>query len=103
MFTDAVGNLASARVNFRLAGGAQPLMGPVTIGGAHVEMRGGTLQALQVGGARIENAAAMIGEFLSMLSEAAGARLEGIVGYNFLRNYKVVIDYPNQMLSLLSP
>jgi len=35
-----------------------------------------------------------------MLSQAVGVRLDGIVGYNFLRNYKVVIDYPGQLLSL---
>jgi hypothetical protein len=26
--------------------------------------------------------------------------VEHAVGYNFLRNYKVVIDYPNEILSL---
>jgi len=35
-----------------------------------------------------------------MLSQAVGAKLDGIVGYNFLRDYKVVIDYPNELLSL---
>jgi hypothetical protein len=34
------------------------------------------------------------------LSLAVGAKLDGIVGYNFLRNYKVVIDYPGETLTL---
>jgi hypothetical protein len=41
-----------------------------------------------------------VGNFFEVLSNAVGAKLDGIVGYNFLRNYKVVIDYPNQLLSL---
>ncbi len=36
-----------------------------------------------------------------MLSNAIGKKLDGIIGYNFLRNYKVVIDYPNETVSLL--
>jgi hypothetical protein len=31
---------------------------------------------------------------------AIGAKLDGIVGYNFLGNYKVVIDYPGETLTL---
>ena len=36
-----------------------------------------------------------------MLSQVVGTKLDGIVGYNFLRNYKVVIDYPNEVLGLI--
>jgi hypothetical protein len=39
-------------------------------------------------------------DFFPMLSQAIGAKLDGIVGYNFLHNYKVVIDYPGETLSL---
>ena len=35
-----------------------------------------------------------------MLNNAIDAKLDGIVGYNFLRNYSVVIDYPGGLLSL---
>lgn len=37
-----------------------------------------------------------------MLSRAIGVKLDGIVGYNFLRHYKVAIDYPNEKLSLFA-
>ncbi len=43
----------------------------------------------------------MIADFFANLSQVVGAKLDGIVGYNFLRNYKVVIDYPNETLSLI--
>jgi predicted aspartyl protease len=75
-------------------------VGPVTTGGAHVEVKAGNLKSFQIGGARIDNLAVIVGNFFEVLSNAVGAKLDGIVGYNFLRNYKVVIDYPNQLLSL---
>jgi predicted aspartyl protease len=75
-------------------------VGPVTTGGAHVEVKAGNLKSFQVGGARLDNLAVIVANFFEMLSNAVGAKLDGIVGYNFLRNYKVVIDYPNELLSL---
>ena len=73
---------------------------PVTSGGAHVNVTAGVLQSFQVGGAKIDNLAVIVADFFSVLSQAIGAKLDGIVGYNFLRDYKVVIDYPNELLSL---
>jgi predicted aspartyl protease len=73
---------------------------PVTSGGTHVDVTAGALQSFQVGGAKIDNLAVIVADFFSMLSQAVGAKLDGIVGYNFLRDYKVVIDYPNKRLRL---
>jgi hypothetical protein len=53
-----------------------------------------------VGGSKIDNMQVVVADFFAMLSNAVGAKLDSIVGYNFLRNYKVVIDYPNEILSL---
>jgi predicted aspartyl protease len=81
-------------------GVASSPLGPATTGGAHVDVTAGTLKSFQVGGAKIDNMAVVVADFFAMLSQAIGARLDGIVGYNFLRNYKVAFDYPNEMLSL---
>ena len=75
-------------------------VGPVTAGGGQVEVEAGNLKSLQVGGARLDNLAVVVANFFEGLSNAVGAKLDGIVGYNFLRNYKVMIDYPNQLLTL---
>lgn len=75
-------------------------IGPATTGGAHVDVTAGVLQSFQVGGAKTDNMSVVVADFFAMLSQAIGAKLDGIVGYNFLRNYKVVIDYPNELLSL---
>jgi hypothetical protein len=75
-------------------------IGPATTGGAHVDVTAGTLKSFQVGGAKIDNMSVVVADFFAMLSQAIGAKLDGIIGYNFLRNYKVAFDYPNEMLSL---
>jgi predicted aspartyl protease len=84
-------------------GVASSPIGAATTAGAHVDVTGGILQTFQVGGAKIENSNVVVADFFGMLSKAIGAKLDGIVGYNFLRNYKVALDYPNETLSLLPP
>ncbi len=84
-------------------GVASSPIGPATTGGAQVEVTAGVLPSFQVGGARIDQMPVVVADFFTMLSKAAGAKLDGIVGYNFLRNYKVALDYPNETLSLFTP
>jgi predicted aspartyl protease len=76
-------------------------VGQGTTAGAHVAVTAGVLDSFMVGGAKIDNMPVVIADFFAALSEAVGAKLDGIVGYNFLRNYKVVIDYPNERLTLI--
>ena len=76
-------------------------VGAGTTGGAPVDFFAGSLKSFQLGGARIDNMAVVVADFFTMLNSAIGAKLDGIVGYNFLRNYKVVIDYPGETLTLL--
>jgi predicted aspartyl protease len=84
-------------------GVASTPIGPATTGGAQVDVTAGVLPSFQVGGARIGQLPVIVADFFAMLSKAAGAKLDGIVGYNFLRNYKVALDYPNETLSLFTP
>jgi predicted aspartyl protease len=78
-------------------------IGAATTGCAQVDVTAGVLQSFQVGGARINDSTVVVADFFAMLSAAVGAKLDGIVGYNFLRNYKVALDYPNETLSLFAP
>ena len=75
-------------------------VGAGTTGGAPVDFHAGSLRSFQLGGAKIDNIAVVVADFFTMLNAAIGAKLDGIVGYNFLRNYKVVIDYPGESLAL---
>jgi hypothetical protein len=79
---------------------ASSAIGAGTTAGAHVNVSAGVLKSFQIGGAKIDNMAVVVANFLEMLSNAVGTELDGIVGYNFLRNHKVVFDYPNELLSL---
>lgn len=76
-------------------------IGPGTTAGAQVAVTAGILSSFMVGGAKIDDMPVVIADFFGPLSDAIGARLDGIVGYNFLRNYKVVIDYPNERFTLI--
>jgi predicted aspartyl protease len=75
-------------------------VGAGTTGGAPIDFSAGNLRSFQLGGAKIDNMPVVVADFFTMLNAAIGAKLDGIVGYNFLRNYKVVIDYPGEMLTL---
>ena len=79
---------------------AQPI-GKGTTAGAHVAVTAGMVTSFRIGDARVENMAVVMADFFGVLSEAVGTKLDGIVGYNFLRNYEVIIDYPNERLSLV--
>src|SRR5438132_3049522 len=75
-------------------------VGPVTTGGAHIDVTAGNIQSFQLGGAKTDDMPVVVANFFTMLNSAIGVRLDGILGYNFLRNYKVVIDYPGESLTL---
>ena len=77
-------------------------IGPVTTGGAPLNLAAGRVGSMQIGGARLADVAVVIGPFLALLSQAAETKLDGIVGHNFLKNFQVMIDYPNLKLSLFA-
>lgn len=75
-------------------------IGAGTTAGAQVDVRAGNIESFQIGGAKIDNMTVVVADFFEMLSAAIGAKLDGIIGYNFLCNYKVAIDYPGETLTL---
>jgi predicted aspartyl protease len=69
---------------------------------------GGMLQAtvcrvtsLAIGGAALDDLTVVVSDFLGPIGQAVGTRVDGVVGYNFLREFKVTIDYPGAKLSLM--
>lgn len=74
---------------------------PGTGGGGHIEIRTGKVRSVTVGKAIVYNLSVGMGMFLSMLSTAVGAPLDGILGYNFLNRFRVKIDYPRRTLELV--
>jgi len=78
-------------------------IGAVATGRAQVDVTAGVLPSFQVGAARIADLPVIVADFFAGLSQALGVKLDGIVGYNFLSNYKIALDYPNETLSLFAP
>lgn len=76
--------------------------GSVATGGASISMTAARLETVRIGGCQVGELMVMVGGFLPMLSNVIGAKLDGIIGYDFMRNFKVVIDYPNGLFSLFS-
>lgn len=75
-------------------------MPPVTTGAAQIQVSAARLESLGLGSAVLQNVPVIVGEFLSMLSGVIGTKLDGIIGYNYLRAFRVVIDYPKGILRL---
>ena len=121
MFSDTlqtVTTAARARVKFRLAGGAQPLpLLPVRVNergpyefildtGAGTSVLTPELAhslGIKRTGSRQGHTAGGPVNMLAMLSGVVDRRLDGIIGYNFLRHFRVAIDYPNEWFSLFPP
>lgn len=68
---------------------------------------GGTVNAetvrvneLRVGPLRMENLPVFVAD-LSAVAGKAGAEIDGILGYDFLHHWRVLIDYPGRTLTFL--
>jgi predicted aspartyl protease len=69
-------------------------------GGGRVAGLSGAVARVRVGEHDGREVGVVIGPFLAPLGEAVGTRLDGILGYNFLRRFRVTIDYPARQLVL---
>lgn len=74
---------------------------PITGGGGTVGGHAVTLDSVQLGSRCCRGLSTVIVGFLSNLSSAVGERIDGILGYNFLRSFRsVLIHYPESFISL---
>ena len=67
--------------------------------GGRVKVSLTSVRSVAIGEAHFDKLEAVITD-LSAISQAVETKLDGIIGYNFLKNFKVTIDYPNNILSL---
>jgi len=67
--------------------------------GGDVDMSGARIDTFTVGSATHANLSCMVMD-MSSLCEKIGADVQGIIGANFLSNYRLTIDYPQQRLAL---
>lgn len=94
--TTALSPELGARLGLRLSE-----IPPISTGGGHtLKASVSQLNSLEVGVAEANNLSVLVADFLAMLSQHVGAQLDGVLGHNFLKNYELVIDYPNGRLEL---
>jgi hypothetical protein len=72
----------------------------MTDAGGQLAARLGLLESPAIEEAAIKNVHVMVSDVLTMLGQAIGARLDGIIGYNYLKEFKVTIDYLHEILYL---
>jgi predicted aspartyl protease len=60
----------------------------------------GRLESLSIGDSRATGLTIASGGFIEQLGRAVGCEFDGIVGYDFLKQYRPVIDYPRRTLQL---
>jgi len=68
--------------------------------GGKMQMTLAKVNSLTVGDVTVYDLNIVIGAFLEMIGAAVGTKLDGIVGYNFLNQCQVTIDYPQRQLEL---
>jgi predicted aspartyl protease len=62
----------------------------------------GILRSLRIGSTSMENVPVAISDAFSPLSQAVATVVDGILGYNVLRAFRLTIDYPSGKLQFLS-
>lgn len=67
--------------------------------GGKVSVSMSMVDSIAIGAAKVDNLSVVITD-LSLLRMATGEKLDGILGYNYLKNFRVTIDYPKKLLRL---
>jgi hypothetical protein len=65
--------------------------------GGDVDVHFGIVKSLEVGGTRLEGPKVGIMD-LAGISKAIETDIDGIIGYNFLKEFRITIDYPKQVV-----
>jgi predicted aspartyl protease len=74
---------------------------PMTGNGGMLQATLGRASSLTVGEAALQDVAVMVSDSLADLGGVVGTPLDGILGYNFLRHFRVTLDYPVSTLWLM--
>jgi predicted aspartyl protease len=74
----------------------------VTGGGGRISATAGRVESLRFADKNVTGIDVVVTGVLKSLGETIGRQLDGIIGYNALRAYRVSIDYRNETLTLQS-
>jgi len=66
--------------------------------GNKTQARLASVKSIRIGDAEAKEIEVAIMD-LTNISRAVGTKLAGIIGYTFMKDYRVVVDYPNKKIS----
>ncbi|NHJ31290.1 MAG: hypothetical protein FK732_00365 [Asgard group archaeon] len=98
--TGAGGTVITQQLAEKLQLKTQPFPGIVKGVGGDAKMEIALVDHFNVGVTTQENMQIITTDLAKVAPKAAKIK-NGIIGYNFLKNYKVILDYPNQQFSLI--
>ncbi|MBK5112881.1 MAG: aspartyl protease family protein [Candidatus Heimdallarchaeota archaeon] len=98
--TGAGGTVITKQLADKLQLETQPFPGIVKGVGGEAKMEIALLKAFNIAMSTQENMQIIATDLDNVAPKAAKIK-NGIIGYNFLRNYKIILDYPNQRFSLI--
>jgi predicted aspartyl protease len=58
----------------------------------------GMVKSLRIHGASVENVSVVISDAFAPLNQVVGVTIDGILGYDVLRAFRLIIDYPSGTL-----
>lgn len=99
--TGASTTVLSSELAERLAIGGE-IAPDVTGGGGRISATAGRVESLRFADKAVTHIDVVVTGVLQSLGTAIGKRLDGIIGYNALKTYRVSIDYRNETLALQS-
>lgn len=90
-------------ISAELAGFLKLVLTPgpeITAGGGKLKTSVAELTEVKIGNDKENNLTVLVVSYLDMLSKATGKKIDGVLGYNFMKHYKITIDYPASNLYL---
>ena len=98
--TGAGGTVITQQLAEELQLATKPFPGLVKGVGGDAKMEIASIEHFKVAISTQENLQIIVTDLAKVAPKAAKIK-NGIIGYNFLKNYKVILDYPNQRFSLI--
>lgn len=72
----------------------------IDMGGGHVSGSLVRMKEVKLGDKKVPNLNVFAVDYLNRLSEVLGKNIDGILGYDFLKHFEIVIDYSSHILLL---
>lgn len=92
-----------SNISNELAGSLGLVLSPgpeITAAAGKIKTSAAKLSEVKIGNDKQENLTVFVGPYFEMLSKVIGRKIDGVLGYDFMKNYKVTIDYPGGNLYL---